>query len=133
MKCIHSKCFKRFVLSLLLAGGVFIVIFVGIGLACVTLAFEYYWYKYKRNPRVTDLRVKGGGGGGIGNMAGIRPGRPPLAVIGRPDDKMDSQRGSPFHQPYNYRYVQELYTGHHCSSLLWSILPPFPLCTDAWF
>ena len=37
-----------------LAGGVFIVIFVGIGLACVTLAFEYWWYKHRKGPRVTD-------------------------------------------------------------------------------
>jgi hypothetical protein len=36
------------------AGGVFIVIFVGIGLACITLAIEYWWYKFKKAPQITD-------------------------------------------------------------------------------
>ena len=40
---------------LLVSGGVFIVIFVGIGLACITLAFEYWWYKYRRPTLISDV------------------------------------------------------------------------------
>lgn len=37
------------------AGGVFIVIFVGIFLACVTLAIEYCYFKFRRQPDSDEM------------------------------------------------------------------------------
>ncbi len=52
------------------AGGVFIVIFVGIGLAIITLIFEYWYYKYRKPSMAVDsaqdrkLQVKQAAAGG---------------------------------------------------------------------
>ena len=40
------------------AGGVFIVIFVGIGLAIITLVVEYWYYKYKKPQSRVDSGSK---------------------------------------------------------------------------
>lgn len=66
----HEKGIRKYIIAVVIAGGVFIVIFVGIGMACVTLAFEYWWYKYKRNPRIVNA-----GGDKSRMKKGEKPGR----------------------------------------------------------
>ena len=71
------------------AGGVFIVIFIGVVLACITLAIEYWYFKGKRDgSKVVAIKEYGNvarnphTGGPPGPMGHMSHGMGPMPTMG---------------------------------------------------